>query len=332
MSTIKHANNKFDLDSISKEYDESLTLYRSLKSEGEHILSSALDKTEIKIHSITSRVKEKESFLKKTESKNTSKINDIVGLRVICLFLSDIIKIKDIIFDNFEVLSEDDKINGEDNQNNFGYMSVHYIVKIKESFSGSRYDLIKGIPFEIQVRTISMEAWANISHYLDYKSENDVPTELRRDFNAISGLFYVADTHFEMFYKDSNDNKNKVEKKIQAIISDSKHDNSSEQEVNMDSLLLYLHNKFPDRKHYKDRNISKLVNELISTNYHTIETLNNAVDNGLKAFEKYEEAKGDPCFYSSVGLVRNLLAISDKNFRLKYYPDDIFYEQFEQYL
>jgi len=45
-----------------------------------------------------------------------------------------------------------------------------------------------------------MDAWATVSHYLDYKTDADVPLGLRKDFQALSGLFYLADTHFEMFY------------------------------------------------------------------------------------------------------------------------------------
>ncbi|MBI4489516.1 MAG: hypothetical protein HY694_10565 [Deltaproteobacteria bacterium] len=58
------------------------------------------------------------------------------------------------------------------------------------------------VPFEIQIRTIAQDAWASISHYLDYKKESDIPAQLRRDFYALSGLFYVADRHFAMLKKE----------------------------------------------------------------------------------------------------------------------------------
>jgi len=55
-----------------------------------------------------------------------------------------------------------------------------------------------------------MHAWSIISHYLDYKTPNAVPSELKRDFNALSGLFYVADQHFEMFFKSSKASRKKA--------------------------------------------------------------------------------------------------------------------------
>jgi putative GTP pyrophosphokinase len=115
-------------------------------------------------------------------------------------FLSDIDHIGQVIRDSFLVISEDNKIEGSE-VSSFGYMSVHFIATMKKEHSGPRYDHIANMRFEIQVRTIAMDAWANVSHYLEYKSETDVPSDLRRDFYALSGLFYVADKHFEMFFR-----------------------------------------------------------------------------------------------------------------------------------
>ena len=57
---------------------------------------------------------------------------------------------------------------------------------------------VTGKPFEIQVRTIAQDAWASVSYHLDYKKEETIPVELRRDFYALSGLFYIADQHFKI--------------------------------------------------------------------------------------------------------------------------------------
>jgi len=95
-----------------------------------------------------------------------------VGLRVVCLFLSDIERVAKVVKESFEVLEEDNKIEGRE-ISSFGYMSFHFTVQMKRSFSGPRYDAIASIPFEIQVRTIAMDAWATTSHYLDYKSDVD---------------------------------------------------------------------------------------------------------------------------------------------------------------
>src|SRR5947208_10717429 len=102
---------------------------------------------------------------------------------------------------------------------------------MKSEYKGPRYDAISGMPFEVQVRTILMDAWANVSHYLDYKGEADVPKPLRRDFYALSGLFYVADSHFEMFFKSSKDSRKQMAK----LASESQSE-LTEQDINLDSL------------------------------------------------------------------------------------------------
>ena len=126
---------------------------------------------------------------------------DVVGLRIVCLFHSDVKEIGVIVKKNFEIIEEDDKINSVD-VDIFGYMSLHYKAKLKDVSSDSYYKNIKDIPFEIQIRTVAQDAWASISHYLDYKNESEIPIQLKRDFHALSGLFYVADTHFEILQQE----------------------------------------------------------------------------------------------------------------------------------
>jgi len=197
-----------------------------------------------------------------------------VGLRVVCLFLSDIERVAKVVKESFEVLEEDNKIEGRE-ISSFGYMSFHFTVQMKRSFSGPRYDAIASIPFEIQVRTIAMDAWATTSHYLDYKSDVDVPSDLRRDFYALSGLFYVADRHFEMFFRSSQT----VRERIESTLARPKPE--LKQKLNLDSLTAYLKSKFPDRKDGEKQSISQLVSELRGQNFQTIEDVDVLVTSNL---------------------------------------------------
>jgi len=174
-------------------------------------------------------------------------------------------------------LSEDNKISDYE-ISSFGYLSVHSVAAIKKEYSGPRYDQILDLPFEIQVRTIAMHAWATVSHYLDYKAEMDVPKDLRRDFYALSGLFYVADTHFEMFFKLGQASREKMIKLFE------KAKPKLDQTINLDSLTAYLHKKFPDRKHSRPEHISDLVRDLLKTGHTTIGDIERMVDTGWDAF------------------------------------------------
>jgi putative GTP pyrophosphokinase len=165
----------------------------------------------------------------------------------VCLFISDISRTNDIVKKHFYIISEDNKI--DQTESSFGYLSVHFIVKLKDNCSGPRYDPIIGLTFEIQVKTLAMDAWANISHYLDYKSELDIPKELKRDFYALSGLFYVADKHFEMFFKSRERNTRRLEEL----------EITPDQEINLDSLTVYLNKRLPDRDRSSPDGVSKMV-------------------------------------------------------------------------
>ena len=305
-----------DIENLKRDYNLKVSRFDQLKDEAEYILSNAIKSAKIKIHSILGRVKEFDSFLKKVEMKVADNpfedINDLVGMRVVCLFRSDILKIGDIIRKEFLIIAEDNKIDGYE-VSSFGYQSVHFIVKIKPDYFGPRYNSIKDIQFEIQVRTVSMDAWAIISHYLDYKTDKDVPLNLRKDFYALSGLFYVADTHFELFFQSGMESKEISEKRI------AKEGISQDEELNLDTFRAYVKNKIKDHEITKDdKGYSELLNELLNANYKTIREIDDKVNGGWNAFIEYE--KNHPPHseagrkYNAIGVIRALMTIVDENY------------------
>jgi putative GTP pyrophosphokinase len=304
-----------DIEALTHEFQRQMPLYERLRGEVLFILEQAFDQSNIKLHSILSRVKELDSFLDKAHRKELKnpieEIQDVVGIRVVCLFLSDIAIIGELIRHSFLILGEDDKVEGTE-VSSFGYMSVHFIARMKEEYIGPRYDRIAKIPFEIQVRTIAMDAWANVSHYLDYKSEEDVPSDLRRDFYALSGLFYVADKHFEMFYGSRKQSQKKMTEFFEAASPEA----IAQQEINLDSLSAYLHNKFPDRKHADSVRVSQAVSELTKTGYKTIGEVDEIVETASNAFRRFEE-ENSPLpsgKFADVGVVRVSAAIVNENY------------------
>lgn len=145
-------------------------LFNKLIETAKFTISQAIQSQQIKIHSFNHRIKGFDSFVEKIRRKEVKEpfqeIMDVVGLRIVCLFHSDVKEIGVIVRKNFEIIEEDDKISSVD-VDIFGYMSLHYKAKLKDVQSD--YKDFKDIPFEIQIRTIAQDAWASISHYLDYK-------------------------------------------------------------------------------------------------------------------------------------------------------------------
>nr|VFJ73047.1 MAG: ppGpp synthetase catalytic domain-containing protein (RelA/SpoT-type nucleotidyltranferase) [Candidatus Kentron sp. FW] len=164
-----------------------------------------LERHGIKIHALTSRIKGIDSLIDKVRRKEITRpfeqIHDLIGFRIVCLFLSDLDRIRDIIREEFDVFEEDDKVNDSEIQI-FGYMSLHLKAGLKHSHDIQSGHESPSIPFEIQVRTIAQDAWASVSHHLGYKRKGVIPERLKRDFYALSGLFYVADTHFAILQKE----------------------------------------------------------------------------------------------------------------------------------
>lgn len=145
--------------------------------------------TEKKIAYISSRIKSPESMQKKLEKKGIeptaenaiSKVNDAVGVRIICSFIDDIYKVSKWLEDQEEikVLNIKDYI-AYPKEN--GYRSYHMIINIK------KYNLNA----EIQIRTIALDFWANLEHQMKYKkhikNEDMIRGELKRCADEIASV------------------------------------------------------------------------------------------------------------------------------------------------
>lgn len=301
-----------DVEAIRREFSERERLYRQLKEEALFILEPAISSRNIKLHSTTHRVKGVDSFIDKAQRKESEKpfdeIRDIVGIRVICLFLSDIERIGEVVRESFSVIEEDNKVEGAD-VSSFGYMSFHFIATMKGEHSGPRYDAIANMPFEIQVRTIAMDAWANVSHYLDYKTDKDVPSELRRDFYALSGLFYVADRHFEMFFGS----RKQSQERMKELFTSSASAEQLEQEINLDSLTAYLRRKFPETREANSEAVSDLIEQLRLAGYRSLDQVDEALNRGSDAFSAWDGIHAHTEL-TDVGVARVTLHIVDRAF------------------
>jgi putative GTP pyrophosphokinase len=306
-----------DWAAISTELSKRERSYAALASEGRFILEQRIDDEGIKIHAIESRVKTQDSIIKKCTLNAITKpfddLVDIVGLRIICLFRSDLEIISEIIQNEFNIHSIDDKVMAD--VESFGYMSVHYVVSLKDSLSGPRYEKIKGIKFEIQVRTLAMHAWAAISHYLAYKGEWDVPDNLKKSLNALSGLFYLADGEFERFYIESNKSRT-------AAGALEKSD-----EINLDTIRALLVNQYPDREQPNDDDLSELVREIKLAGYEKLSIVKSDLDRASHALSVYETSSPSIFekrvgYFAAVGAARISLTIASEVFENGRGPED----------
>lgn len=180
------------------------------------LIKTLLITSKIKYHTIENRTKNidslEEKMLRKKIKNVKEEIVDISGIRIILYYLEDVDMVVNLIKNNFTI---DDKnsINKANlyNSNEFGYLSVHYIVTL----DSKRSELPEWIQFsklraEIQIRTVLQHSWASISHELSYKKNYEIPKNLERKLYRLAGLFELADEQFSKIKEEHNTLKEQI--------------------------------------------------------------------------------------------------------------------------
>ena len=237
------------------EYERVRGNYQDYARKVESVLQECLDAEKIRLHSITSRAKDPNSFEHKAaqlspESPGKAKysdpmeqITDKAGVRIITYFLETVGEVSVIISDQFEVLQQERK--ASDDPTRFGYQSTHYLVKFKPNRTTlPEYAKFADLVAEIQVRTILQHAWAEIEHDIQYKSSSVLPTAIRRRFAALAGLIEIADREFQAI--DSENVAVKAEARQRIDLGD-----LEKVEITADSIRAYL-----DKTYYPDGRMS----------------------------------------------------------------------------
>ncbi|MEH2252541.1 GTP pyrophosphokinase [Nostoc sp.] len=205
---------------ILNEYDNSQIILRKLEKKVKELLQDLLEPNKANIHTISSRIKSRDSLNKKIELKNKYSylrdITDIVGFRVITLFSDTVDEIAKIIESEFKIDKQNyiDKRKALDSDR-FGYLSLHYIAYLSDSRSQLPENaLVSNFCFEIQIRSILQHTWAEIEHDLGYKSKNSSPQAIQRRLYRLAALLEVADEEFKHLRNAIDDYKVQVEDSI----------------------------------------------------------------------------------------------------------------------
>jgi putative GTP pyrophosphokinase len=188
---------------LLKQYDVRRHVYEGLLSAADRLVSDLLRIEQIRVLSVTGRVKERLSLSEKLgrpekDYKELSDITDLVGLRVVTFFEDDVDRVAELIARELELVPDhcvDKRATLEPDR--FGYRSLHYVCRL----SRERRALFENAGFqdqviEIQIRSILQHAWAEIEHDLGYKGEITIPNEIKRQLSRVSGLLEIADRDF----------------------------------------------------------------------------------------------------------------------------------------
>ena len=166
-----------------------------LKEQIEQILI-ALDSNPV----VSGRIKNFNSFFNKylrllKMGEENPKITDLLGVRIICPFIEDLNAAEELIAKNFTVQETERK--GRYTFKEFGYESTHILIKIPQKIINER-----GYPgtdtFEIQIRTILQDAWAEVEHEIVYKAEfSPFDEPMKRKLAAVNASLSLADIIFQ---------------------------------------------------------------------------------------------------------------------------------------
>lgn len=136
------------------------------------------------IHHIESRLKKPESIIKKaidkditlTEKEIMNHIHDIAGIRVICNYRDDVYVVAQLLIDQDDIrlIKIKDYIQ---NPKPNGYRSLHLVLEVPIFLAEG----VQPIHVEVQLRTIAMDFWASLEHKLRYKTENNVPEDIKEE-------------------------------------------------------------------------------------------------------------------------------------------------------
>lgn len=166
------------------------------------LIEGLLIRDNIDYQSISYRLKKEDSFRNKVNKKNKYKditdMTDVCGVRIITYYSDTVDKVAEIISEQFEIDQENtiDKRKALD-PDKFGYLSLHYVISLKDDrLSLPEYSIFKGIKVEVQIRSISQHAWAEIEHDLGYKTKKEIPRDIRRDFSRLASLLELVDKEF----------------------------------------------------------------------------------------------------------------------------------------
>ncbi|MEE0264249.1 MAG: (p)ppGpp synthetase [Acutalibacteraceae bacterium] len=204
-------NNTYEMNSVIQEYNEFTRPYKDAIKLVK-IRLEALDSDyghlhrHNPIHQIINRVKSLDSILNKLAKRGyppeleyaKDYLTDIAGVRVITYYQQDVYEVVRALKSCLDIVKESDYIKKPKKS---GYRSYHLIVVVPIHY-------LKGVeyyPVEIQIRTLTMDCWANIEHQLHYKTlQDEFSNEISEQFQRFSEELNTIGLKMEAIYSEQN--------------------------------------------------------------------------------------------------------------------------------
>lgn len=263
------------------------------------------DKAEFHTPQVLSRVKDRNECIAKFSRKYQSGcekektpyeikdyITDLIGLRIIYHYNTDVEAVRRVLEQNFDILEITDKSQAvEMEEGLFGYKGLHLDLELnKERKELPEYSRFCSFRFEVQLRSIIQDAWSVLDHKIKYKK--NIPHKLKRRINRLAALFELADQEF----LNIRDETQSLEDTAKAKTIDSQDliqglaTSVLQQPTQLDafSFLSLAQRKFPDYP-FQGHKIDGFVAELLKINPNvTPVEIQEALSSSAKTLERYK--------------------------------------------
>ncbi|MDP2183136.1 MAG: RelA/SpoT domain-containing protein [Actinomycetota bacterium] len=270
---------------IRTDYEKRLPLLEGFRESTVFVVARELRLSRVEYLRVESRVKELKSIIEKAERKGVSDpldaFDDIVGLRVVTYLKRDIETVKAAMASCLDVIKIDDKVNELPTPENFDYQAIHLTFRLRDHYKGPHYDDFKGMVGELQIRSAAMDAWAVVAHGLAYRSDQELPPELRRKLAAVSAGYYMADEALDDVANASDALREDWERAIAEA-------DLAAVGVNTLSLTEYLSLRLSARRVTDAAIVAGIASELACHGYATMDQVEASLGFGLKAAEALE--------------------------------------------
>lgn len=303
-------------------WSENSTLLNQAKNAFIAIINALLI-DDFPIAAVSGRVKSREECVKKfslkyqtvLEEQNTpyeikDHITDLIGLRIVSLYETDVSKIKDALAEEFEVIEVTDKISAmEAREDSFGYKGLHVDLKLKSPRVGMKeYKRYSDLRFEVQIRTIIQDAWSVLDHKIKYKKS--IPISMKRRINTLAALFELADREFYNIKIKTDDQQAEARDKLDQTISIT-------EELDAFTFLAIVEDKFSEFN-FQPHKIDGFVAEIVEYSNGTlkIKDFKEIFEKEFSDVEQYkeylEQEENDPHVINPFTEIRHILYKNDK--------------------
>jgi len=190
-----------DKNGLKKQYDEYAPHFTVLLKRLEEYLHAVIKISALPAYK--TRIKSFDSYYSKLLKFPPAEpligfplVTDLIGIRIVCPFLQNLDEVERLLVKTFSIIEVERK--GADRTfREFGYESTHILGVIPESFKVGLV-LPDNLIFEVQIRTILQDAWAEVEHELIYKFEfSPFDFPLKRKFASINASLSLADILFQ---------------------------------------------------------------------------------------------------------------------------------------